>query len=234
MAITNITEAVVLRTYNLGDADKIALFLTRQYGVVRGVAKGARKMRSKFGAGLEPFTFIQLTYRAKEDRELVSIYQTEILRTHFASSSDPDTLADWAYLGELIVALSPPHEPNPKLYDLAKSCLSALAEQPLARRAVRGYFSVWLLKLAGLLPSWSACLRCHEPLSPLAGIYVDTQYRMYCGACRPAPARPLAAEMYALLTSTRTAGPLAFAELASGKALDELEAMTQTLVAAAL
>ncbi len=224
----------MLRTYSLGDADKIALFLTRQNGVVRGVAKGARRLKSRFGAGLEPFTFIQLTYRAKEDRELVSIQQIEILRDYFTVSSDPDVMADWAYLGELIVALSPPHEPNPKLYSLARACMEALAGLPAKRRAIRAYFSLWLLKLSGLLPGWSQCLRCHETLSLASGIYWDGQYHLYCENCRPAPARKMAFETYALLTTTRTHNPTDFAALAQGtKALEELELMAHKLLTAA-
>jgi DNA repair protein RecO (recombination protein O) len=234
MSTLNITEALVLRTYSLGDADKIALFLTRANGVVRGVAKGARKMKSRFGAGLEPFTFVQLTYRAKEDKELVSIQQTEILQTFFPFAGNPETLTDWAYLGELIIALSPPHEPNPKLYDLAKSCMETLARRPEIRRPVRNYFSIWLLHLSGLLPGWNLCLRCHNPLAAAGGVYVDSRYHLYCENCRPAPARPFAPATYSLLTAARTNNPQSFAELGPAAAQDELEQLAQTLLAAAI
>jgi DNA repair protein RecO (recombination protein O) len=235
MAFVKATEALVLRTYSLGDADKIAVFLTQRHGVVRGVAKGARKLRSKFGASLEPFTFVLLTYREKEDKELVTVQQAEILKNYFAFSSDPDTMADWAYLGELILTLAPPHEPNPKLYALAKSCMEVLAERPRRRLAIRCYFSVWLLHLSGLLPGWSVCLRCHNPLSITVGIYVDSQYRMYCVNCRPAPARPASPELYSLLTATRTSSPLQFAGLAeTGGALLALDEMARKLLSAAI
>ena len=51
------TESIILRSYNLAEADKIVVLLTRDHGVVRGVAKGAKRLKSKFGSGLEPFYF---------------------------------------------------------------------------------------------------------------------------------------------------------------------------------
>src|SRR5262249_62007070 len=76
------TEAFVLRTYALKEADKICVFLTRDHGKLRGVAHGARKLRSRFGSALEPFTEVALTYYQKEARELVSISTCDILRSH--------------------------------------------------------------------------------------------------------------------------------------------------------
>jgi DNA repair protein RecO (recombination protein O) len=55
------TQAIVLQTYKLADADKIVLCMTEKSGLVRGVARGARRLKSKFGASLEPFTLINLT-----------------------------------------------------------------------------------------------------------------------------------------------------------------------------
>ncbi len=66
------TEALILRTYNLAEADKIVVCLSRSAGLIRGVAKGCRKLRNRFGASLEPFTLINLTYYEKENQELVS------------------------------------------------------------------------------------------------------------------------------------------------------------------
>src|SRR6266850_836047 len=74
------TEALVLRTYNLGEADKIVVCLTQSAGLIRGVAKGCRKLRNRFGAALEPFTLAKINYYQKENQELVSLNQPEILR----------------------------------------------------------------------------------------------------------------------------------------------------------
>ena len=73
------TEAIVLRTYKLGEADRIVVFLTRDRGKRRGVAQGARRMRSRFGGALEPLTRVEVTYFEKESRELVSLNYAEPL-----------------------------------------------------------------------------------------------------------------------------------------------------------
>jgi DNA repair protein RecO (recombination protein O) len=77
------TEAFLLRSYALKEADKICVFLTKDQGKLRGVAHGARKIRSRFGSSLEPFTEVALSYFQKEGRELVSISSCDILRLHF-------------------------------------------------------------------------------------------------------------------------------------------------------
>src|SRR3954469_3382188 len=117
------TDSIVLRTYNLAEADKIVVFLTEDHGMVRGVAKGAKRLKSKFGSGLEPFSIVRIAYRQKENVELVGIDKTEIVRSHFASASDPDFLARFAYLGDLLITFSPPHDPNNILYRMVRSCL---------------------------------------------------------------------------------------------------------------
>ena len=70
------TQAVVIQTFKLADADKIAVCMTEKSGLIRGVAHGARRLKSKFGASLEPFTLIRLTYFEKESRELVTIKES--------------------------------------------------------------------------------------------------------------------------------------------------------------
>ena len=101
------TEALVLRTYNLAEADKIVVCLSRSAGLIRGVAKGCRKLRNRFGASLEPFTLINLTYFEKENQELVSFSQTEILRSRFNLSGNASILTGFAYMGDLLIDFHP-------------------------------------------------------------------------------------------------------------------------------
>ena len=81
------TEALILRTYNLAEADKIVVCLSRSAGLIRGVAKGCRKLRNKFGAALEPFTLVNLTYYEKEHQELVSFDTPLVSSANFAGES---------------------------------------------------------------------------------------------------------------------------------------------------
>src|SRR5215210_9357245 len=95
------SESIVLRSYNLSEADRIVVFFTRDHGIVRGVAKGAKRLKSKFGSTLEPFSTVQLTYFQKEDRELVSVQNVELARSRFAPASDPEYLRIFSYLSDL-------------------------------------------------------------------------------------------------------------------------------------
>src|SRR5688572_33028207 len=97
------SEALILRTYNFAEADKIVVCFTRQAGLIRGVAKGCRKLKSRFGAALEPFTLARISYYHKENQDLVSLGQVDILESYFRLSSDPDTLAGLAYMGDLVI-----------------------------------------------------------------------------------------------------------------------------------
>src|SRR5207244_13366670 len=94
------TEALILRTYTLKEADKICVFLARDAGKLRGVAHGARRLRSRYGASLEPFTEVAITYFQKENRELVSISNCEILCSQFKAAGSSEMLGVLRYLAE--------------------------------------------------------------------------------------------------------------------------------------
>lgn len=75
------TQAVVLRSMNLGDADKIVTLFTRDYGKVKVVAKAARRIKSRFGACLEPMTHLSLIYFGKEHQDLYRLNQCDIVHS---------------------------------------------------------------------------------------------------------------------------------------------------------
>src|SRR5438876_10814035 len=110
------TEAIVLRTYNFGEADKIVVCLTRTAGLIRGVAKGCRKLKSRFGAALEPFTVARLTYYLKENKELVSLNHAVIVKFNFDLSSHAEMLTGLVYMVDMVVEFSLPYEPNEDLF----------------------------------------------------------------------------------------------------------------------
>src|SRR5215510_5739891 len=83
------TDALILRTYKLNDADRIVVFLTRDRGKKRGVAKGARRPRSRFAGALEPLTEVRMAYFEKERRELVGLNYAETVRSPMALVTRP-------------------------------------------------------------------------------------------------------------------------------------------------
>jgi DNA repair protein RecO len=144
------TDALILRTYTLGESDRIVVFLTRDRGKKRGVAKNARQSRRRFGGALEPLTCGRVTYRERERRDLVFVQDIaptrSPLRMHTGAS---DALGHVGYFAELIDEWAPDNDPNETLFRLGASMVDALtagvAIEPLAR-----YFEFWLLRLQGV------------------------------------------------------------------------------------
>jgi DNA repair protein RecO (recombination protein O) len=151
-------EALVLRTYKLGEADRIVVFLTRDRGKKRGVAKGARRQRSPFVGALEPMTEVRVAYFESERRELVGLNYAELVRSPLSMSNGGDSSAVKAghymlveYVAELLDECAQDADADDRLYRLGASMLDALAAgappEPLAR-----YFEYWLLRLQGVYP----------------------------------------------------------------------------------
>ncbi len=152
------TEALVLRTYKLGEADRIVVFLTRDRGKKRGVANGARRPRSRFSGALEPLTRVDVTYYEREHRDLVRLSYAEPQCSPLRATR-PDALSHAGYFAELMDEWAQEGDPNERLYRLGISTLEALAADvptpPVAR-----YFEYWLLRLQGVYPPHVACHRC--------------------------------------------------------------------------
>ena len=142
------SDALILRTYKLGESDRIVVFLTRDRGKKRGVAKNARQSRRRFGGALEPMTYGRVSYTERERRDLVSLHYVEIARSPL-SAVDGEALGYVGYFAELIDEWAQEADPNETLYRLGASIVDALVEgvpiEPLAR-----YFEFWLLRLQGV------------------------------------------------------------------------------------
>ena len=205
------TEALVLRTYNLAEADKIVVCLSRSAGLIRGVAKGCRKLKNRFGASLEPFTLINLTYFEKENQELVSFSQTEILRSRFNLSGNASILTGFSYMGDLLIDFSPPHQANDKLYRMALACFEAAAQSPEDLEAVLRYFEVWLLKIEGFLPDLKECASCHRVFSDET-VYLGNDLSLRCAQCSNSRSGPISKRLHTHLRTTEKVPPAKFAE----------------------
>lgn len=178
------TEGLILKSYGLSEADKIIVLLTQHQGLVRGVAKGAKRLKSKFGGALEPFSIVQVEYFQKEERELVSIRQIELVKSFFESASNPQFLQKFAYLTELLTEFSPPHDPNEKLYRMAKVCLETATEIPESLENIALYFELWILRLGGYLPNWNRCDDCRKDLDSKEDTSLQINFHLLCKNCQ--------------------------------------------------
>ena len=174
-------DALILRTYTLGEVDRIVVFLTRDRGKKRGVAKGARRARSPFVGALEPLTEVRVAYFEKERRELVGLNFAETIRSPLGLigsakagrdvTDDPapdghcvrerslveagydvsDALGYVGYFAELLDEWAQDADADERLYRLGASMLHALAAGAPAEPLAR-YFEYWLLRLQGVYP----------------------------------------------------------------------------------
>jgi DNA repair protein RecO (recombination protein O) len=172
---------LVLRTYKLGEADRIVVFLTRDRGKKRGVAKGARRARSKFAGALEPLTEVRVAYFEKEQRELVGLNYAETVRSPLslvgpAGGGDAGQLDYVGYFAELLDECAQDADRDDRLYRLGVSMLEALSArapvEPLAR-----YFEYWLLRLQGVYPDARGTLSA-EALEFLAASRIVPPHRV--------------------------------------------------------
>ena len=157
-------HGIVLRTYKLGEADRIVSFVTEHHGKVGAVAKGVRKTRSKFGARLEPTSHVAL--QLYEGRELDIVTQAESVDHFRPIRDDLDRLGRAATMLETVDQLALEREPNPALYRMLLGALRTLAadDGPLV---VAGFH--WkLLALEGFRPVVETCALCEEDVDLVA------------------------------------------------------------------
>jgi len=178
------TEGLILKSYSLAEADKIIVLLTQNEGLVRGVAKGAKRLKSKFGGSLEPFSIVQISYFQKEERELVSIRQIDLIKSYFDKASQPQFLQKFSYLVDLLVEFAPPHDPNERLYRMTKVCLETAAENPESLESIVVYFELWILRLGGYLPNWNNCDSCKRELGQNEDSGLQINFHLLCKNCQ--------------------------------------------------
>ena len=206
------SEALILRTYNFAEADKIVVCLTRDAGVIRGVAKGCRKLKSRFGAALEPFTLAKITYYQKENQELASISTAEILTSHFDLSSHAETLTGLAYMGDLVLEFSPPHHVNEKLYRMVKACLEAISQSQQDMPLILRYFEVWLLKLEGYLPDLRCCADCGSAFDDTRVAFLASDLSFRCRNCTNGGGNAVSRRLQQQLRAAQKLAPFVFAQ----------------------
>jgi DNA repair protein RecO (recombination protein O) len=152
---------VVLRTYKLGEADRIVVFMTAEHGKVRAVAKGVRKTKSRFGGRLEPLNHVNLLLY--EGRELDIVSQAETIDSVRPLLADLDRLSQGIAMLEAVDQLAMDREPAPHLYRMLVGALRTLEDRPAALVVAAFYWK--LLASEGVRPELDACVRCGETAS---------------------------------------------------------------------
>jgi DNA repair protein RecO (recombination protein O) len=185
-----VSEALVLRTYPLKEADLVVSFLTREQGKLRGVAKRARRPKNSFGSGLERLSHVRMAYFQSEARELVNLDSCELIRSQFDLVSDYWAGVALDAFAELSEQLLPPAETNEKFFRLLLAVLEHLRPAGVddAGRVWRAatYFALWAARLSGWLPELHVCLGCGVSLDGPAerAFFSPGRAGLACGHCR--------------------------------------------------
>src|SRR5690348_7133542 len=157
------SEAIVLRTYPLREADLLVTFFTRLEGKVRGVARSAKKSKRRFGGALEPLTYVRVYYSDKERQELASLDSCDVLESPLATEVGYPRAVALGHVAELLDELLPDREANDAVFRLALSVLAQLRGKDFWLPIT--YFDLWMARLMGYLPELSECLNCGRSLN---------------------------------------------------------------------
>ena len=203
------SEAVVLRTWPVHEADLIVSIFTRDYGRVRGVAKSALKSRKRFGGSLEPMTVARAWFAERPRQELVRLDQLEILRSPLSSPIDPVRLAVLSFFAELLDEALPDHDPHETVFRLLLAVLDlTTVEQPWMPLT---YFQLWMTRLMGLLPDLVHCTACGEALQAGETSFNTLGDGLFCPIHRNGSASELSADSWQLAQRMLRAPASAFA-----------------------
>jgi DNA repair protein RecO (recombination protein O) len=199
---TSKTEAVVLRSLRLGEADRVLHLYTLAQGRIGAVAKGIRRTKSRFGARLEPLSHVELLLHHGRG-ELQTVTGVELIQSHRAAREDSYRLGVGLIGAEAMLRLFTETEGNPRAFTALTRFLETLDElepRPRARPALDPLalaFQLKLLWLAGYLPHLATCAECGGP--PPLGAYEPRAGGAVCRTCATAGAIPLSPEGYAAL-----------------------------------
>ena len=220
------TAAITLKSRKWGDADRIVTFYTKEIGKIRGVARGARRMKSRLGASLEPLSICHLNLFEKSGDSLYRVSQVDLVEPFMKFREDLTLMTAAARMVNLVGAVTPDGDPDSKLFETLEVGLRALVtSQDPALTAL--LFQIRLLGLIGFRPQTDHCAGCgktkviQEPqFSPASGGLVCT----ICAARQRFPCLPLSRGSLAFLQQALRLAPTMVTRLrADGQVRCEVE-----------
>jgi DNA repair protein RecO (recombination protein O) len=223
------TEAVVLRSIRFGEAHRVLHLYSRERGRVGAVAKGVRKLRSRFGGRLEPLSRVRLILHEGRG-ELATVTSAETVNVHPALRERRESLELATQACDAVLRLFDSSEPNPPAYNLLCQELLLLdTEATAATRAQALAFRLKLLLAAGFVPELTTCAACGEQGSGVElAAFSAAAGGVVCASCE-ASSFPLDSRAHEFLVAA-LANPLAEAPHAAEPALRQAErAIAETL-----
>jgi len=213
------SEAIVLRTYPLREADLLVTLFTRAEGKIKGVARAAKKSKRRFGGALEPLTWVRVYYDDREGQELSRLDSCDILESPLSSTVDYPRVVALEHVGEALDELLPDREANDAIFRLAVSVLHQLRSGSIWMPLT--YFQLWLVRLVGFLPDLGECTACGGALNGSRAFYhaladglMCPQHKRLASSELTAESRAWAAQMFRSPVETFAAEPWTAAQCA--------------------
>lgn len=210
------SEAIVLRTYPLREADLLVTLLTRVEGKIRGVARSAKKSKRRFGGALEPLTYVRAFYDVRERQELVRLDACEVLESPLASEVSYARAVALGHIAELLDELLPDHEANDAVFRLTLSVLQVLTGEDIWMPVT--YFDLWLTRLTGFLPELTECVVCGRSLNGSRAYFHALADGLMCADDKRLASSEISSESRALAARMFRAPVESFANVAWPKA----------------
>lgn len=174
-------SAVVVRHSDWGEADRLLVLYTREQGMIRAVAKGARKITSRKGGHLQPFTHV--TIQLAQGRDLLIVTQVETVNAFFSLHDDLTKTGNAAYVVELLYRFSYEEEGgNPTLFRLLTETLDRIEKEESAWLPIR-YYEMRLLDAVGFRPQLFECANCGREILPEDQFFSFTAGGVICPRC---------------------------------------------------
>lgn len=176
------TRAVVLKSQRWGDADRIVTFYTERLGKIRGIARGARRMKSRLGGTLEPLSLIDLTVFEKAPDTLVRISQADIVSSLAKLREDLSLMSAAARMVNMVKAITPDRDPNATIFKTLVGGLQSLEQggDPLLCTLL---FQIHVLGQAGFRPQTDHCAGCGNDIELSHARFSPTSGGLVCHPC---------------------------------------------------
>lgn len=205
-----ITPAIVLFARTHGESDKIVTFVSRDWGKVQGIAKGAKRSTRRFVNVLEPFTHVRLRFRPGKRSDLVFVVACELLDTPRSLAQDLDKFAAASYLVELADKLVAGREAGEEVYTLLRDGLFDLDRSPFLPPLLLVGYELHLLTRVGYAPRLSRCQGCGLRLQEMTEVaFLPRSGGVTCTCCwrGEGPVMRISREAVGILTKLQESFP---------------------------
>ncbi len=176
------TEAIVLKSLRWGEADRIVTFFSWKLGKVRGIARGARKMKSRFGGAIEPFTYVNLTLFDKRNDSLASISTIDIIESRALLREDLERMIAAARMASLVDGIAAERDPSLELFHTLRDGLQALIESEDYSLTTL-IFQIHVLTHSGFCPQIDHCASCGKIFGSMMPRFSPSAGGLLCHAC---------------------------------------------------